>query len=62
MTYSQAMQRLQAIVEQIESNDLEIDALADKIKEANDLVAFCTQKLSQVDAQVEKLMKKEDEE
>lgn len=62
MTYSQAMQRLQAIVEQIESNDLEIDALADKIKEANDLVAFCTQKLSQVDAQVEKLMKKEEEE
>ena len=33
-TYSQAMERLEKIVSQIDNNELEIDALAEKIKEA----------------------------
>ena len=32
-TYSQAMERLEKIVRQIDNNELEIDALAEKIKE-----------------------------
>ena len=35
-TYSQAMERLEKIVSQIDNNELEIDALAEKIKEANE--------------------------
>ena len=31
-TYSQAMERLEKIVRQIDNNELEIDALAEKIK------------------------------
>ena len=31
-TYSQAMERLEKIVSQIDNNELEIDALAEKIK------------------------------
>ena len=33
-TYSQAMERLEKIVRQIDNNELEIDVLAEKIKEA----------------------------
>ena len=41
-TYSQAIERLEKIVRQIDSNELEIDELSEKIKEANEIIAFCT--------------------
>ena len=55
-TYSQAMERLEKIVRQIENNELEIDVLAEKIKEANEIIAFCTEKLTKADREVEKLL------
>ncbi|NDV83099.1 exodeoxyribonuclease VII small subunit [Bacteroides sp. 51] len=56
-TYSQAIERLEKIVRQIDNNELEIDALSEKIKEANDIIAFCSAKLTKADAEVEKLLK-----
>lgn len=55
-TYSQAMERLEKIVRQIDNNELEIDVLAEKIREANDIIAFCTEKLTKADREVEKLL------
>ena len=49
-TYSQAMERLEKIVRQIDNNELDIDTLSEKIKEANEIIAFCT------DREVEKLL------
>ncbi len=55
-TYSQAMERLEKIVRQIDANELEIDALGEKIKEANEIIAFCKKKLMKADVEVEKLL------
>ena len=55
-TSSQAMERLEKIVRQIDNNELEIDVLAEKIKEANDIISFCTGKLTKADREVEKLL------
>ncbi|GFZ38477.1 exodeoxyribonuclease VII small subunit [Bacteroides nordii] len=55
-TYSQAMERLEKIVRQIDNNELEIDVLAEKIKEANEIITFCTEKLTKADREVEKLL------
>lgn len=55
-TYSQAMERLEKIVSQIDNNELEIDTLAEKIKEANDIIAFCSDKLTKADREVKKLL------
>ena len=55
-TYAQALERLEKIVAQIDSNQLDIDQLADKIKEANRLISFCTAKLTKAEAEVEKLL------
>nr|WP_203558349.1 exodeoxyribonuclease VII small subunit [Bacteroides sp. 224] len=55
-TYSQAIERLEKIVRQIDNNELEIDALSEKIKEANEIIAFCTEKLSKAEIEVEKLL------
>ena len=63
-TYSQAMARLETIVRQVDSNELEIDDLVEKIKEANEIIAFCSEKLKKADKEIEKLLadKQESEE
>ncbi|MCR4765655.1 MAG: exodeoxyribonuclease VII small subunit [Bacteroidaceae bacterium] len=54
-SYKQAYERLQKIVSQIESGELDIDQLADMIKEANKLIAFCEEKLTKADEEIKKL-------
>lgn len=56
-TYSQAIGRLETIVRQIDNNEIEIDVLSEKIKEANEIIEFCSAKLTQADAEVEKIWK-----
>ena len=51
-----AMERLEKIVSQIDNNELEIDELAVKIKEANEIIAFCSDKLTKADREVQKLL------
>lgn len=34
------MERLEKIVRQIDNNELDIDTLSEKIKEANEIIAF----------------------
>ena len=43
------MERLEKIVRQIDNNELDIDILSEKIKEANEIIAFCTEKLTKAD-------------
>lgn len=60
-TYSQAMARLEKIVSQINNNELEIDQLAEKIKEANEIIAFCESKLMKADQEIEKILAEKQE-
>lgn len=55
-TYSQAMERLEKIVRQIDNNELDIDLLSEKIKEANEIITFCTGKLTKADKEIAKLL------
>ena len=55
-TYAEAMARLEAIVAQIDNNELDIDQLAGKIKEANEFMAFCQAKLTHAEQEVEKML------
>lgn len=55
-SYSQAIARLETIVRQIDNNELEIDQLAEKIAEANEIIAFCSNKLTKADQEVQKLL------
>lgn len=55
-TYSEAIDRLEKIVAQIDSNELDIDQLAARIKEANEIITFCTAKLTKAEGEVEKLL------
>ena len=55
-TYSEAIDRLEKIVAQIDSNELDIDQLAARLKEANEIIAFCTAKWTKAEGEVEKLL------
>ena len=55
-TYSQAMARLETIVRQVDGNELEVDELEEKIKEANEIIAYCSEKLKKADTEIEKLL------
>ena len=56
LTYSEAIAQLDEIVQLIDNNEVEIDQLADKIKEANKLIAFCSEKLTKAEKEMENLL------
>ena len=58
-SYTEAMQRLESIVALIESNELDIDQLADKLKEAQKIINFCKDKLYKADEEIKKMIEPE---
>lgn len=55
-SYSEAMKRLEAIVSQIESGELDIDELGNQLKEAQKLIKFCRDKLYKADEEIKKML------
>ena len=53
-TYEQAMKRLEEIVSRIDSNELDIDSLGVNLKEAQELIKFCRDKLYKADEEIKK--------
>lgn len=56
LTYSQAKQELEEIVSAIESGKLDVDALTEKVKRASELIAFCKEKLTKTDEELQKIL------
>ena len=56
MTYTQAVQRLEEIMEAIQGGRMDVDSLAVALREATELVAFCRSRLFKVDDEVKKLL------
>ena len=56
MKYSEAKTELEKIVHSIESDDLDIDTLTQKVKRATELIAFCKEKLTKTDSELQKLL------
>lgn len=55
-SYSEAMKRLETIVSQIESGELDIDELGNQLKEAQKLIKFCRDKLYKADDEIKKML------
>jgi len=56
LTYEDAIRRIEEITKKIESGEMDIDSLADNLKEAKKLVAFCKDKLTKVEDDVRKIL------
>ena len=55
ITYNEAMMRLEEITAKIQGGKVDIDELAGLLKEAQELVNFCREKLYKVDEEIKAL-------
>lgn len=55
-SYNEAIEKLRKIVSEIEQGDLDVDLLADKVKEATRLIKLCKDKLYKVDEEVKNVL------
>jgi len=55
--YKEALEEIEAIVEEIESETVDVDVLAEKVKRAASLIKLCKAKLKAADNEVRKVLK-----
>jgi exodeoxyribonuclease VII small subunit len=57
ISYSEAMSEIEEILEKIESEELDVDELAEKVKRVSVLLKTCKDKLTKTNEQVEEILK-----
>ena len=55
-SYNKAMEKLRGIIHDIESGELDVDVLSEKVKEASRLIKLCREKLFKADEEVKKIL------
>ena len=56
ITYTQAYNKLQEIVRELEGAEISIDELSDKIRHAKELLEICQTKLTKVEEDVDEIL------
>ncbi len=56
MKYEEAFKKLEEIVGKMEDGELDIDQMADQLKEAQKLIKLCRERLEKVDEDVKKIL------
>ncbi len=54
LTYHEAYSQLEKLVAQIEDDSIQLDTLAEKVKQANELIIMCELKLHKIETDVDK--------
>ena len=57
MKYEEAMRQLQEIVRKMENDELDIDQMSEQLKNAQELIKLCRDKLTKTDEEIQKLLK-----
>ncbi len=60
LSYSEAKQALDKIIRDIQQENISIDVLAEKIKQAQSLVQYCQHRLRNIEGEIEKLISEEE--
>nr|WP_321412536.1 exodeoxyribonuclease VII small subunit [uncultured Carboxylicivirga sp.] len=61
MSYSEAMGEIEEILQQIESEELDVDDLSEKVKRVSILIKTCKDKLHKTEEEVEAILKEMEE-
>ncbi len=61
LSYREAIEELEAIVQEIENETVDVDALTEKVKRATFLIKLCKKKLRETDNEVKKILKEFEE-
>ena len=59
LKYEEAVSRLEEIVKKLENDELDIDQMAQQLKEAQQLIRLCKDRLTKVDADIKAVMDEE---
>jgi len=57
LSYKEAYTRLEALVYQLEDDTIQLEQLAETVKNANELIAVCEEKLRSVGNEVKEIIK-----
>jgi exodeoxyribonuclease VII small subunit len=60
LTYEDAFNELQEIAQEIESENVAVDVLAQKVKRASELITYCQDKLRSTEKEVNKIIEQMD--
>lgn len=61
-TYKKALEEIEAIVEEIENETVDVDVLSEKVKRAAYLIKHCREKLRKTDDEIRKVLEDFEEE
>ncbi len=56
LSYSEAFMQLEGLLEQLEDGDIQLDDLAEKVKQANELILICENKLRSISSEINKAL------
>lgn len=59
-SYNEAIEKLRRIVAEIDKDELDVDILSEKVKEASRLIKLCKEKLYKVDTDVRNVLEELD--
>jgi exodeoxyribonuclease VII small subunit len=59
-SYNEAIAEIEEILEKIESEELDVDELSEKVKRVSSLIRLCREKLLQTEEEVGKILKETD--
>lgn len=57
LSYTEALSKLEEIVEQIEDDSIMLDTLTEKVAQANELIKYCEGKLRSIEGDVRDVLK-----
>lgn len=60
LSYAEAMNELESIVERVEQNAMDIDDLTKRLKRAQELVKFCRERLLKTEEEVKSILSSDD--
>ena len=58
--YEEALDRLERIVKQMENDELDIDVMGEQLKQAQNLIKLCKDKLTKADNEIKRILEKID--
>lgn len=56
ISYTEAVKQIEEILKRIESEELDVDELSDKVKKAADLLKLCKSKLHDTEEEIQKIL------
>jgi len=62
LTYSKAMEELNKILEDLESEKVDVDEIIDKVKTAISIIKFCREKIENTELELKEVVKELDKE